>query len=611
MSEINPAPTSARTQGYDLARALAIFGMLVINFQLKLGDPSPSAGSFWAWASGLHSGRAAALFVTVAGAGVALMARGCEPMAVTRTLLLRGLFLFVAGNLLFTVWDFDILHFYAFYLALAGLLFIRLPRIGLLLAALATTIATVVVNSVFDLRGLGHGSDYWTFAGVGSNVFLTGIHPVLPWIGFLLVGMWIGRHDLTDPATRRRFLALGGALAVVSPLLSFGVEQLAIQGVLPREALRFAGVGHAPAPLYIVAGAGTSMFMIALCQMIVARIGANVVVRALMAAGQTALTIYVLHALVGVVIPQWLFDFGGLSLWQVLAYCVGFYAVVTVAAFFYRKRFSRGPLEYLMRGLSGATPRAFDPPPAFRRTGPGGLWAPVLGVALVGVIGLQAVGTNLAPGCPAERPIAANGVMGALSLTCGRRSFALELAERSDVTLETISNRDLYLELYDGDALLFENDDGGQRLNARLVATLEPGAYRVIVRPYHSDVGAFLLTREDHEPTVAELAEGEICTDTCASARDNECDDGGPGSLYAVCQLGSDCADCGVRTEADLAALLDDDGMMCLNTCAYANDGECDDGGEGSLYNVCAYGSDCGDCGPREALFSPVEAAHP
>lgn len=37
------------------------------------------------------------------------------------------------------------------------------------------------------------------------------------------------------------------------------------------------------------------------------------------------------------------------------------------------------------------------------------------------------------------------------------------------------------------------------------------------------------------------------CTNTCGSANDGECDDGGPGAQYAVCALGTDCADCGPR----------------------------------------------------------------
>lgn len=37
----------------------------------------------------------------------------------------------------------------------------------------------------------------------------------------------------------------------------------------------------------------------------------------------------------------------------------------------------------------------------------------------------------------------------------------------------------------------------------------------------------------------------------------------------------------------------------CTNTCMYANDGACDDGGPGAEFAVCALGTDCTDCGPR------------
>ena len=39
-------------------------------------------------------------------------------------------------------------------------------------------------------------------------------------------------------------------------------------------------------------------------------------------------------------------------------------------------------------------------------------------------------------------------------------------------------------------------------------------------------------------------------------------------------------------------------GSLCTNTCEYANDGECDDGGPESLYDDCELGTDCADCGP-------------
>ena len=36
----------------------------------------------------------------------------------------------------------------------------------------------------------------------------------------------------------------------------------------------------------------------------------------------------------------------------------------------------------------------------------------------------------------------------------------------------------------------------------------------------------------------------------------------------------------------------------CVNTCNYANDGQCDDGGLGSQYSYCNLGTDCNDCAP-------------
>ena len=41
---------------------------------------------------------------------------------------------------------------------------------------------------------------------------------------------------------------------------------------------------------------------------------------------------------------------------------------------------------------------------------------------------------------------------------------------------------------------------------------------------------------------------------------------------------------------------------LCENTCQYAFDGECDDGGPNSQYSLCDCGTDCADCDERAAL---------
>ena len=43
----------------------------------------------------------------------------------------------------------------------------------------------------------------------------------------------------------------------------------------------------------------------------------------------------------------------------------------------------------------------------------------------------------------------------------------------------------------------------------------------------------------------------------------------------------------------------------CLNSCYRSSDGTCDDGGDDATYDVCEIGSDCDDCGPRLNLPPP------
>jgi hypothetical protein len=41
----------------------------------------------------------------------------------------------------------------------------------------------------------------------------------------------------------------------------------------------------------------------------------------------------------------------------------------------------------------------------------------------------------------------------------------------------------------------------------------------------------------------------DLCSNTCFYANDNECDDDGTGSVTGLCDLGTDCEDCGRRTD--------------------------------------------------------------
>ena len=96
------------------------------------------------------------------------------------------------------------------------------------------------------------------------------------------------------------------------------------------------------------------------------------------------------------------------------------------------------------------------------------------------------------------------------------------------------------------------------------------------------------------------------CVNTCLYSADGDCDDGGSGSEYSACTACTDCTDCGPRAYCTFAGPPlqspppgPPNSGSCLNTCRYASDGDCDDGGSGGEYSACSPCTDCEDCGPR------------
>ena len=114
-----------RIEGYDVARALAVFGMVLVNYKSTMGSEYLGPEKLVGILSFLD-GRAAALFVVLAGIGISLLTRQAretgDVAALTthrRTLLSRAFFFFVVGLVYWPIWPADILHFYGAYIALS------------------------------------------------------------------------------------------------------------------------------------------------------------------------------------------------------------------------------------------------------------------------------------------------------------------------------------------------------------------------------------------------------------------------------------------------------------------------------------------------------------
>jgi uncharacterized protein len=360
------APPAPRTRiiAYDLARALAIGGMVLVHFALVMGGPEPARG----WPKLLlHAldGRPAALFVLLAGIGVSLRASGhasaTDLARPRRVLIRRGLFLLAVGFVNLAIWQGDILRVYGVSLILAAFL-LRAPTRTLLVLAGAFVAGFIVFFVLIDYDthwnwAALHYRGLWTPAGLVRNLFYDGFRSVFPWTGLLLVGMCLGRLDVSSPATRRRLLVWSASIAAAAELVSaIAVRMWLATPNHPGAEVVRAVVGTEsmpPLPLFLFAAGATAVAVMAACLIVAAARPQSLLVRALVATGQMAFTWYVAHILLGlgfVIVMGW--DKATSTPLGLLAGLAFFTLAVATSAVW--KSFARhGPLEWLLRKVAG------------------------------------------------------------------------------------------------------------------------------------------------------------------------------------------------------------------------------------------------------------------
>lgn len=357
-----PAST-ARLEGLDLARGLAVGGMVLVNFKFVMGLEGVEAGGLGLLA-GIFDGRAAATFVTLAGMGVSLLSRRARQskdpaeLAKARLVLIkRAAFLLAAGFLDSRLWIGDILHFYAAYLLAAAALLDAEDRTLYGLAAFSAAAFVPLFLFLDYEKGwdweLFKYAGQWAPRGLIRHLFFNGFHPVFPWISFLLLGMVLGRKNL-DGSKRRLFL-LGLGLIVASETASLVLAPWAASDGGEDSAWcaqLFGTQSMPPAPLYILSGGGSALAMIAACLYLADRFHGRAWLAPFMAAGQMALSLYLGHVVFGMGALEFLELSEGRSLGFCLTASTVFYAGALAFAWAWRRKRERGPLEDFMRRVA-------------------------------------------------------------------------------------------------------------------------------------------------------------------------------------------------------------------------------------------------------------------
>jgi len=357
------APRKPRLEGLDVARAFAILGMVLVNYKIAM---TAEEGSQWLISLvSLLEGRAAALFVVLAGVGVSLMFRRAlatqDPLLMSqkrKELFKRALLLIAVGLAYSPIWPADILHFYGFYM-LVALIVIQLANRWLWWFSVALLLEFVVLLLVFDYEtGWDFTTleylDFWQWQGMIRHIFFNGFHPVAPWAAFLIMGLWLGRQDLTSQGFRNKLLVMSISVVVVIEGLSLLAVRWSLSAfpeVPADELVALLGTKPMPPmPQYIISGTASAFAMIALMLTLVERAGDWI--KPLVYTGQLSLTLYVAHVLIGMGTLEAVGRLYNQSIdFSVLSALV-FFICGLFFAWGWRLKFSQGPLEWVFRKIA-------------------------------------------------------------------------------------------------------------------------------------------------------------------------------------------------------------------------------------------------------------------
>ena len=354
-----------RIIGFDLARALAVFIMVFVNFEMVLAEKE-SAGALAAFFGQLH-GKGAALFVILAGVGMSLMvnsARACNDLQKIRgtqiILFKRAIFLFVFGLLYLPLWPADILHFYGLYISI-GALALRTSRrrlwIGIVTLVWIYPLILLLIDydSGWDWQ-LVEYAEFWTPAGFIRNLFINGFHPVIPWLAFVFAGLWLGRQNLLKVVFRRQLLLISIAVFIATQFISSAVLRSALSSGLfsSEDAIALFGTQPMPPlPLYMISAISLSFVIIALCVVLSEKYRKRRWLINLVITGQMALSHYVTHVVIGMLAVYIMFGENSMSLLFTFFYALVFCMLSIGFSILWRKRYSRDPMSLLMRIITG------------------------------------------------------------------------------------------------------------------------------------------------------------------------------------------------------------------------------------------------------------------
>lgn len=382
-SAVEPAGPTKRIEGLDIARGIALMGMIIVHIM-----------PWWSEETGislfhqLFSGRSAALFALLAGISLALLTGGSTPHTGRRlrrdrvAIITRALMLLVFGmalNYLSPGAD-NILPYYGVYFLVGALLVGLSVRTLALLTTFLILLGPVLVHLGTwseTVESLPAATLTDLFVSPFETVFtllFSGFYPVATWMAFVTCGLALGRLDLRELSVQIKLLFWGGLVGVSSAIFTElvmyhmgGFDRLIETTPWATEDILFSveyGGGTAPgyswwwllidAPhsntsFWLLEAGGMAVFMVGL-SLLASRVLAREL-SPIAAAGSMTFTLYTTH-LVALNFNPW-----DLQVTMVLIHILAAIAF----AYLWQKNIGQGPLETLISRSTKSVARAVVP----------------------------------------------------------------------------------------------------------------------------------------------------------------------------------------------------------------------------------------------------------
>lgn len=345
-----------RLDGVDLARALAVMGMLAAHLVwtdlLVWSEPST-------W-GGMVNGRSSILFAVLAGVSLALMTGGTRPRPALgvqrRRIAVRAGILWLIGVALVLtgVPVFVILPAYAVMFLLA-LPILGWSRTALWIAAAALALVMPWVYAWLNTLSVWSGpSGDLLFLAVGWA------YPFPVWMAFIVAGLALGRTDLSEVRAPVVML-IGGALCAAVGYIAAGGDGYPAEGADAAGQILIAAP-HSSGLWEVVGSGGFAVALLAGC-LLLARTPFIRVLAPLRAVGRMPLTAYVGQLVAWVIIAAVLWgDPSDLAAMRAIEPFWPFVVCTIVFCAVWSLFFSRGPLESVLDALTRRwAPREDEP----------------------------------------------------------------------------------------------------------------------------------------------------------------------------------------------------------------------------------------------------------